>query len=164
MKAFELPEMFIQLECLLQDPDSDPQQIEAIRAMLVQEGPAAIDNTIYLIKDIEGQMDAISKRIKELQERKKRKEDSITRLREMMISIVDQCFDGKVKTAEFRATCFDSHKVDIDAPDLTIVPDAFVRKGKDELDKAKVKDALKDGMTVNGVSVVERTERSIRIS
>ncbi len=162
MQAFELPELFVELESLLQDPNADLNRIQAIKNLIVAEGPTAINNSIYLIKEIEGNVEALAKRIKELKARKDQKEATIERVREMIADMTDQFFSGKVKTTEFTVTMFDSHKVDIEAADLNMIPEAFVKR-EESLDRAKVKAALKDGFQIPGITVTERTERQMRI-
>lgn len=162
--AFELSALMLELEGLLDNPESDPQQIEAIKNLLCQQGPQAIDDCAYLIKELEGNIDTIASRIRDLQARKKQKEVSIQRVREMLLNVVDTVFSGKVKTEEFSVSGVDKRTTTVTLVDEKAVPDAFWKRHEPELDVAKVKQAVKDGVSVPGVNITTETDRTIRIA
>ena len=162
MQAFELSSLMLELESLLSDPESDPNRLEAIRALIVEAGPQAINDAVYLIKEIEGQVETIKTRIGELQKRKASKEATIMRVREMLLDLTDTCFSGKIKTQEFTVSAIDRRNLDISVGDANLIPEAFLKR-EVTLDKTKIKNALKAGEEVPGVLATETVERGLRI-
>jgi hypothetical protein len=74
--------------------DPDPATVN----MLVEMGPAAIEGWVDSFEGLEGEADVIQARIDQLRERKESRIKSAERMRQALIGVLLQSFDGKVKT------------------------------------------------------------------
>ena len=93
MQAFELTPLMLEIIDLVESGQIG-DELDAKVALLVSEGPTAINNWIYGIKELEGQAKTIQERIATLQERKKRKTESALRMREILQDVVSGAFNG----------------------------------------------------------------------
>ena len=164
MQAFELTPLMLEIIDLVESGQIG-DELDAKVAMLVSEGPAAINNWIYGIKELEGQVNALKDRIDTLVERKRKKQESIERMRDILQSVLVTCFNGKVKTDEYSATVSDRKKVMVQMKEgrsFNELPTMFF-KTEYKLDLKAIKDAAKDGITHEALDYLETNEPTLTI-
>ena len=162
MRAFEITPLMQEITDLVESGQLGPE-LEAKVALLTSEGPTALNDWIYSIKELEGQARTIQERIATLQERKKRKSESALRMREILQDVVAGVFNGKVKTGEFTASVKPSPKLRISLKEgrrFDELPSAFY---KSELCLQAIKDAAKEGLTSDALEYIETTEPTLSI-
>ena len=164
MQAFELTPLMLEIIDLVESGQIG-DELDAKVALLVSEGPAAINNWIYGIKELEGQVNTLKDRIDALTERKRKKQESIERMREILQHVITTCFSGKVKTDEYSATVSDRKKVTIQIKEgrsFKELPTMFFRT-EYKLDLVKIKDAARDGITHEALDYIETNEPTLTI-
>ena len=164
MQAFELTPLMLEIIDLVESGQIG-DELDAKVALLVAEGPAAINNWIYGIKELEGQVNTLKDRIDTLVERKRKKQESIERMRDILQSVLVTCFNGKVKTDEYSATVSARKKVMIQMKEgrsFKELPTMFF-KTEYKLDLKAIKDAAKDGITHEALDYIETNEPTLTI-
>ena len=164
MQAFELTPLMLEIIDLVESGQIG-DELDAKVALLVAEGPAAINNWIYGIKELEGQVNTLKDRIDTLVERKRKKQESIERMRDILQSVLVTCFNGKVKTDEYSATISDRKKLEIrlkEGRSFKELPTMFF-KTEYKLDLKAIKDAAKDGITHEALDYIETNEPTLTI-
>ena len=164
MQAFELTPLMLEIIDLVESGQIG-DELDAKVALLVAEGPSAINNWIYGIKELEGQVNTLKDRIDTLVERKRKKQESIERMRDILQSVLVTCFNGKVKTDEYSATVSGRKKVMIQMKEgrsFNELPTMFF-KTEYKLDLKAIKDAAKDGITHEALDYIETNEPTLTI-
>ena len=164
MQAFELTPLMLEIIDLVESGQIG-DELDARVAMLVSEGPAAINNWIYGIKELEGQVNTLKDRIDNLTERKRKKQESIERMRDILQSVLVTCFNGKVKTDEYSAGVSDRKKLEIrlkEGRSFKELPTMFF-KTEYKLELKAIKDAAKDGITHEALDYIETNEPTLTI-
>ena len=121
-----------------------------------------LDNSAYVIKELEATSDALKDEAKRLGERAKNFSNNADRLKNLMAYALEQSGEDKVKTDKFTFSFRKSEAVEIDE---LITPDDFDRryiKIKRDFDKVKIKDAIKKGKTIDGAKIVTKQNFQIK--
>ena len=144
----------------LVDEDGEIGDYEAFEA-LQMERDAKIENTGLWIKELLAEADAIKKERDALKER----EDAARRKAERLKGYLAQALGGeKFKTARVAISWRESEAVEI-APvceKWCRELGEYLREKPPEIDKAAIKNALKQGVTVIGASLVKRQNIQIK--
>lgn len=121
-----------------------------------------LENSAYVISELEAMADALKVESKRLNERAVMWVKNAERLKGLMQYALEQTDDKKLKTDKFTFSLRKSESVEIDA--LIDVED-FDRKYvriKREFDKTKIKSALKAGEEITGARIVEKQSLQIK--
>ena len=164
MQAFELTPLMLEIIDLVESGQIG-DELDAKVALLTSEGPTAINNWIYGIKELEGQVNTLKDRIDALTERKRKKQESIERMRDILQNVLVTCFNGKVKTDEYSAGVSDRKKLTIQIKEgrsFNELPSNFY-KTEYKLNLTTIKDAAKDGILSDALEYVETSEATLTI-
>lgn len=152
MKLYEINEAI--LACV--DPETGEADAEKLdELMLMRE--EKLENLALWVKDLKAEADAIKAEEKALAERrqaKERKAESIKAYLEK--ELAGQKFETSRAICSFRK----SQKVEI--TDLDKIPDDYLRYSLPTADKAAIKAAIKDGLTVEGAELIDSMTMSIK--
>lgn len=152
MKLYEINEAI--LNCI--DPDTgeaDPEKLDA----LMMERNDKIENMACWVKDLLAEAAAIRAEEKALAERRKAKENRAESISRYLEKILDgQKFETSRAVCSFRK----SQKVEIS--DITKIPDDYLKYSEPTADKAAIKAAIKDGLTIEGAELVDSVTMSIK--
>lgn len=152
MKLYEINEAI--LACI--DPETGEADADKLdELMLMRE--EKLENLALWVKDLKAEADAIKAEEKALAERrqaKERKAESIKAYLEK--ELAGQKFETSRAVCSFRK----SQKVEI--TDFTKIPDDYLRYSTPTADKAAIKAAIKDGLTVEGAELVDSVTMSIK--
>lgn len=143
----------------LVNEDGEIEDFEAFE-QLHMERDAKIENTGLWIKELLAEADAIKKEREALKER----EDAARRKAERLKGYLAQALGGeKFQTARISVSWRKSEAVEItrECEAWCRENGAFLRQKEPDIDKAGIKDALKEGGTVPGASLV--TKQNIQI-
>lgn len=133
--------------------EADTEQLE----MLMMERSEKLENIACWIKDIKAECDSIKAEEKALAERRQAKERKAESLRRYLDeALARQKFETPRCVVSFRK----SQKVEI--TNLDKIPDDYLRYKAPEPDKAAIKAAIKDGLTVEGAELVDSVSMTIK--
>lgn len=154
MKLYELTEAYKNIYEL--EDESLNEALDTIKGAIEEKAV----NMAYVIKNIDGDIDAIDKEINRLQERKKSAKSKQTSLKNYLKGSMEQLGIKKLKTPVF------SFNIQKNAPALTVednskIDDKFFIIEK-TLDKKAIKEAIKQGAEIEGVSLKQSESLRIR--
>lgn len=152
MKLYEINKAI--LACI--DPETGEADTEKLdELMLIRD--EKLENLALWVKDLKAEVDAIKAEEKALAERrqaKERKAESIKAYLEK--ELAGQKFETSRAVCSFRK----SQKVEI--TNLDKIPDDYLRYKAPEPDKAAIKAAIKDGLSIEGAELVDNVTMSIK--
>lgn len=152
MKLYEINEAI--LACI--DPDTGEADAEKLDELMIMR-EEKLENLALWVKDLKAEADAIKAEEKALAERrqaKERKAESIKAYLEK--ELAGQKFETSRAVCSFRK----SQKVEI--TDLDKIPDDYLRYSAPTADKAAIKAAIKDGLTIEGAELVDSISMTIK--
>lgn len=115
------------------------------------------ENVALYIKNLRAEAEAIKAEEKALASRRKQTE----RKAESLAGYLQYCLGGdKLKTPRVAVSYRKSQRVECD--DISMVPEKYLRYKDPELDKAAIKEAIKDGRDDTGCRLEDYTSMSIR--
>ena len=120
-----------------------------------------LENTAYLIKELETSEKALKDEAKRLTEKAKVLENRQTRIKELIKTTLESSGQTKIKTDKFSFSISNRKSFNYDGVNMFALDSQFVRV-KEELDKNKMKEFIKAGGTIDGVFEVETSSLSIR--
>jgi len=118
-----------------------------------------LDATMYIVKELEAEVALLKDEAKRLVTRATARSNKITFLKELMFSALNASGESKLKTTKFNFTIKRSESVSV--ADVDNLPREYVRL-KREADKKVIKEALKDGLVVDGCSIDEKFSLGVR--
>ena len=139
----------------------DEETGEILNAMQLDELELAkeekVENICLWIKNLKAEANAIKEEVSSLQKRHK----AVHNKAESLERYIQQALNGeKFKTARVSVSYRKSETVE--CADILAVDDDYLRYKEPELDKAKVKAALKEGIDVKGCSLIQKQNMQIR--
>ena len=111
-----------------------------------------LDNTIYIIKELDSDADALKAEAKRLTDKAKALENKGKYLKELMLGAVKASGVEKLKSDKFSYYIKRTEVLNVVSEDN--IGREFFRI-KREIDKTVLKKAIKDGLILDGVSIVE---------
>lgn len=169
MRLYDIKQEFIALNELLEN-DYDPETGEVynnealIKSMfneLALTLSDKLESAAYTVQSLELQSKALKDEAKRLADRAKRLENNADYLKSIMLSALIELPDQKLKTTKFNFSTRKSEQV--------IIEEGFNMKGKyvrvketREPDKTAIKEAIKNGELVIGVTLVTNQSLTIK--
>jgi CxxC motif-containing protein len=115
----------------------------------------------FVIKQMDADIDTIDAEIKRLQAAKKQREKASEYLKERIKHAMELFNIEEIKTPLVKINFRKSETVEVE--NVNHLPDKYiVRKLTEQADKVKLKQAIKDGEIIDGVSIVEHRNLQIR--
>ena len=115
------------------------------------------------IRQMESDVDGISVEIKRLQDRKAVLKNTIERSKKVMQMAMETAGEKKVKGQIFTISIqTNPESVVLDESYIENIPPEYLKVKDPEIDKAKLKEDLKNGVNLDGIAHLEQTE-SLRI-
>ena len=120
-----------------------------------------VDNIGCFIKNLNADIDAIKNEEKKLAERRKVKENLVERLKNYLTDNLTIAGYSKFETARCALSFRKSKQVEIN--ENVRLPEAFIQtKVVEQPDKKALKEAIENGMLIDGVSIVEKSNIQIK--
>ena len=159
---YELAGAYLQILEMMEDPDLDSQTLADTMEGVEGELEMKAESYAKIMKNLEGDVAALKAEEERLANRRKAIENNIKNMKITLQSMMT--FTGKVK---FKTDLF-SFGIQKNAPSVVIdtdinnLPTEFLKFKDPEPDKAKLKEALKNGEDLSGYCHLEQSE-SLRI-
>ena len=162
MTIYELTADFLRIQEMMEDPELDPQTLADTMEAVDGELEVKAENYAKVMKNLDGDIEALDNEIRRLTSRKKALENNIKNMKMALQSMMT--ITGKTK---FKTDLF-SFGIQKNAPSVVIdtdinnLPTEFLKFREPEVDKTKLKEALKNGEDLSGYCHLEQSE-SLRI-
>lgn len=160
MNLYEITQEQIDLNNMLEESMGEltPELEEALKLNRENFSMKA-DGYVKAIKNYKAEADAIAEEIKKLQDKKKVCENAINRMKTALCDAM-QIFDmKKVQAGIFKVSLTTSEAVNI--IDEEVIPEEY-KKIKYEVSKTDIKNAIKNGLIVEGAEIKENHSITIR--
>ena len=164
MNLYDITESLMKLQMLLEDPEVDQQLVEDCINDYTEELEVKADGYAKVIKNLEGNIDAIDKETKRLQAKKKACLNGIDRLKGNLFNSMKELKKPKIKTDLFTIAIQKNGgkaPVILDVKDTSDLPDELVRI-KEEPDMDAIRDLIEKEGSCEYAHLGERGE-SLRI-
>jgi hypothetical protein len=150
------------MEAVQQAYDEGAEPDPAHIALLVEEGPAAVEKWWDMIDMAQADVELLAQRIKDLRARKEAREQTVERMKGALQDILNRHFSGKLKTATLTTWTqkTTSYTVTGATPDLN---PTFFKFPEPELKKTDVVRVYKEGVLPDNVTVEEGFSESVRV-
>lgn len=160
MKLYELTENYSNLLELLDNPEIEPEVLEQSLNEVAEQIEVKAENIAKLIKNIDGDIEAIKNEEKRLVEKKRSLEAKKLRIKEYLYGQIKLLENKKVKTPLF------SIAIQKNPPSVAVeseenIPECYYIVKK-ELSKKDLLGALKEGIEIKGVKIVQSEGIRIR--
>jgi hypothetical protein len=172
MKLYEIAQEFNALKDIMEnDVEFDEDTGEVIDTSTIIEELFSdislqlndkLDNAAYVVAELNGTAALLKEEAKRLSDRAARYTKNVEKLKELMSIAFDASGEKKIVTTKFTFSTRKSESLEIDG---LISPDDFPRQYvriKREFDKTKIKEALKNGETIDGVAIVTKQNFQIK--
>lgn len=167
MSLYTLTQDFLEIDAILEKAIEEDRQVETSEAeMLMQcikeqiENKA--DNIAYYIKNVNSEIEAKAEEITRLKKRKKEEERKLENFKNYVINNLILLEKKNVNTSIGKLSIRTTKAVEVNI-DINTLPDKFKRvKTTVEPNKTELKKALKGGVEIKGVELVENYNLNIR--
>lgn len=152
MKLYEINEAI--LDCV--DPETGEADAEKLDELMLMRDEK-LENLALWVKDLKAEADAIKAEEKALAERRQAKE----RKAESIKAYLEKVLAGQ-KFETSRAVCSFRKSQKVEITNLDKIPDDYLRYSAPTADKAAIKAAIKDGISIEGAELVDSVTMSIK--
>lgn len=159
-KLYELAADYMEIVELESEINDD--QITIIKAAIQEEVQNKSGNIIKVVKSIEGDVKAIDEEIKRLNKLKKAKKNTIDSIKNYTKSQLELMGTKKLQTP-FGNISIRNNPVSLVVVDESLIPDKFIgEEVVKTVNKAMIKDLLKDGEKIPGCELQQGTSLTIK--
>lgn len=142
------------LNCV--DPETGEVDAEKIDSLMGERNDK-LEGVALWVKNLTAEADALKAEEKALAERRKAKENKVESLKRWLYTALNgEHFETAKCDVKFR----NSQKVIV--TDYTKIPDDYLRFKEPEPDKSAIKKAIKDGIEIGGVELIDSISMSIK--
>lgn len=155
MRLYEITEAYMALDNL-----DDTEDIKVYLGAIQDEFNDKLESTTYVIQNYKSEIEAIQTEIKRLSNKKKSLENKVIFMTDYMYENMKALDMKKAKAGTFDLKIQKNPK-SVKILDEAKITDDYIRVKK-ELDKAKIKEALKNGLIVEGAELIQTEGLRIR--
>lgn len=160
MNLYEITQEQANLNNMLEESMGElTPELEAALTLNLDNFNAKAEGYVKAIKNYKAEQDAIAEEIKKLQAKKKVCENAVERMKDALKTAMDVFDTPKVQAGLFKISLTKSESVNIINEDA--IPEQYKRI-KYEVSKTDIKNAIKNGETVEGAEIVENKSITIR--
>ena len=160
---YELNGDYLRLLAMLEDPELDQQTLADTMEGIEGEYEEKAENYGKVIKNEEGDINALKAEKERITRLIQTKENNIKRMKEALLYSMEITGKTKIKTALFSFTiCKNAPSVVIDAADIRDIPEDYLKFKEPEVDKTAIKNAINAGVDFEGLAHLE-VSQSLRI-
>lgn len=158
MKLYELTDDYLRLMEMAEelDPETFQDTLESINEAIEEK----IENTAYLIRNLEADIKVLKEEEKRLSERRRALETKVIRIKEYLQNELEKAGIDKVKRPLITVS-IQNNPPSVKIVDEKIIPPSFMIPQEPKLDKKSLLQVLKNGEKIPGVEL-EQT-RGLRI-
>ena len=163
MTLYEVTQDYLQIMSMMEDPELDPQTLADTMEGVEGELEIKAENYAKVMKNLEADVAGIKGEIDRLSDRKKTIEKNIKQMKEALQQAMEVTGKTKFKTELFSFTVRNNAPaVVVDEKYIENIPEEYLRIREPEVDKTKLKEALKAGVDLEGIAHLE-TSTSLAI-
>lgn len=156
---FDLTSDYLQILDMMDDPDLDQQTLKDTMEGIEGALEDKFDNYVYVAKQEQGDIDVLGETIKQLQARKKSKEENLKKLKKVMTDVMNVTGKIKFKTAQHSYWVQKNPKsVVIDTENVRDIPEDYLTFKEPEANKTAIQKAIEEGKDFSGLAHIEQTE------
>ena len=156
---FELKGDYLQIMEMMDDPDLDQQTLKDTMEGIEGALEDKFDNYVYVAKQEQGDINVLEETIKQLQARKKSKEENLKKLKKVMTDVMNATGKIVFKTAKHSYWVQKNPKsVVIDTEDVRAIPEEYLTFKNPEPNKTAIQKAIEEGKDFSGLAHIEQTE------
>ena len=160
---YELTESIRLLWDLMDQGELDDDVLKDAMVNSQEDLKDKLEGYCKFIRQMESDVDGISVEIKRLQDRKAVLKNTIERSKKVMQMAMETAGEKKVKGQIFTISIqANPESVVLDESYIENIPPEYLKVKDPEIDKAKLKEDLKNGVNLDGIAHLEQTE-SLRI-
>lgn len=154
---YELTEEVLTLWALMESGELDDEMLIGAMECSQEELHIKIESYCKWIKNMESDVDGISAEIKRLQDRKAVLKNTIERSKKVMQMAMETAGEKKVKGQIFTISIqANPESVVLDESYIENIPPEYLKVKDPEIDKAKLKEDLKNGVNLDGIAHLEQ--------
>ena len=163
MSIYELTADYIQIMEMMEDPELDPQTLADTMEAVEGELEIKAESYAKIMKNLDGDVEALENEIRRLTSRKKAIEENIKRMKAALQGMMEVTGKTKFKTQLFSFNIQrNAPAVVIDIDDVANMPEEFLKFRAPEVNKTAIKEALQNGADLEGIAHLE-SKVSLRI-
>lgn len=156
---YEITQDYLTILEMAQDPDLDPQTIADTFEAIDGELEIKAEGYAKVMKNLEGDVAALKAEETRLANRRKAIENNIDRMKKTIESVMQITGKTKFKTDLFSFNIQNNPpSVVMDTTDINNIPEKYLKPQMPLIDKAGIKEALKNGEDLNGIAHMEQTK------
>lgn len=161
MNLYEIREDFLALLDAIENGEIPDEAVADTLESMKGEFDEKIENTACYIKNLKAEADAIKAEENSLKERRQAKEHHIERLKNGMMECMSHLGIKKVEGARARVTISTRTGASVIIFPDAVIPEEYQRT-KVEPDKTALKEALKAGVAIKGVTLADSCSVTIK--
>lgn len=155
---YEITQDYLQIMQMMEDPELDPQTLADTLEGIEGELEIKAENYAKIMKNIEGDIEALENEIRRLTSRKKTMENNIKNMKTALKNMMELTGKTKFKTELFSfGIRKNAPAVVMDEQYIENIPREFIRV-KEEVDKTAIKEALNAGFDLEGIAHLEQSQ------
>lgn len=158
MTLYEVTQDYLQIMSMMEDPELDPKTLADTMEGIEGELEVKADGYAKVIRNMESDISAIKAELTRLSDRKKTIEKNIQTLKLALQKAMEITGKTKFKTELFSfGVRNNAPAVVIDEQYIENIPTEYLRIKEPEIDKTKLKEALKAGVDLEGIAHLEKS-------
>ena len=158
MTLYEITQDYLQIQHMMEDPELDPKTLADTMEGIEGELEVKADGYAKVIRNMESDISAIKAELTRLSDRKKTIEKNIQTLKLALQKAMEITGKTKFKTELFSfGVRNNAPAVVIDEQYIENIPTEYLRIKEPEIDKTKLKEALKAGVDLEGIAHLEKS-------
>lgn len=158
MTLYEVTSDYLRIMAMMEDPELDPQTLADTMEAVEGELEVKADGYAKVIRNMESDISAIKAELTRLSDRKKTIEKNIQTLKLALQKAMEITGKTKFKTELFSfGVRNNAPAVVIDEQYIENIPTEYLRIKEPEIDKTKLKEALKAGVDLEGIAHLEKS-------
>lgn len=159
MTLYEITGQYLELLNMAEDEDVDAETLATTMEMIEDDFEDKADGYAKIMKELEYGAKNLAEEIKRLQARKKSLEGKRDRMETCLQSAMTACGKPKFKTELFSYSIKKNPpSLVMDVTDLDEIPPYYLVQKDPEINKAAIKEALKNGEDVGGIAHLSQGE------
>lgn len=159
---YEITQDYLQIQHMMEDPELDPKTLADTMEGIEGELEVKADGYAKVIRNMESDISAIKAEMTRLSDRKKTIEKNIQTLKLALQKAMEITGKTKFKTELFSfGVRNNAPAVVIDEQYIENIPTEYLRIKEPEIDKTKLKEALKAGVDLEGIAHLEKSSSLI---
>lgn len=158
MKLYELTHNWNQVQDIAEQLDAET--LKDTLDSIEEEIESKVENTAKVVKNLEGDIEAVKSEMKRLSDKKSTLENNVKGIKRYLQEEMEKVGKDKIKGTLF-SVGIQNNPQSLNVEDESHIPEGFFIEQAPKLDKKQLLKEMKDGLEVPGVEITQ--SRSLRI-